>query len=463
MDRPGSLDLCMAQKANMEAIFHSVADGILTLDADLRVGHLNRSAQAMLGLSSEEAAGRAAGELLQGRLWNVEEQLRETVSGSGSGAAGRENLLTVGKDGELRVLLTTSRLFDRDGTVAGAVVVLRDVTRERELEATLDLRSRMHALVGTSHAMQELYRLIDQVASSDSTVLIQGESGTGKELVADAIHRSSPRAGRPFVKVNCSALSEGLLESELFGHAKGAFTGATHDRRGRFEMADGGTLLLDEIGDLPGRIQVKLLRVLQEREIERVGENRVRTVDVRILAATHRPLRQLVDAGQFREDLFYRLNVIPLPIVPLRDRREDIPALVSHFLEELRSVSGKSVRGVSPDALRILMDHRWPGNVRELRNAIEHAIVKSRGDELGFLDLPRELLTAVEATPGQPVGERERVLDALERSGWNRTRASRLMGIDRSTLWRRMRKLGIDPDRVGAGATATAGKRGEAE
>jgi PAS domain S-box-containing protein len=442
-DPAGSLEVCMAQKANMEAIFHGVADGIVTLDPELRVVHANRAAQRLLGHPEPELAGRPLAELLRGRLWDLEEALRETVS-TGDGVGGRENrLLLTDRDQELDVLVTTNLLRDRDGGVGGAVIVLRDVTRERKLEETLGRRERMHALVGTSRAMQDLYRLIEQVAATDSTILIQGESGTGKELVADAIHRCSARAGGPFVKVNCSALSEGLLESELFGHARGAFTGATHDRAGRFEQANGGTLLLDEIGDLSPGIQVKLLRVLQEREIERVGENRVRAVDVRILAATHRSLRRRVEEGSFREDLFYRLNVIPIHLVPLRQRREDIPALVKTFVEELREVTGKRARGVSGDAMRILMDHDWPGNVRELRNAVEHALVKSQGQVLQGEDLPREFLERIPTAPGPMPGERQRLLDALERSEWNRTRAAQDLGIDRSTLWRRMRKLGI--------------------
>jgi PAS domain S-box-containing protein len=249
----GSLEICMAQKANMEAIFHSVADGILTLDNDLRVVHMNRAAETILGVPTGDASGRPVTDVLPGRLWDVGELLRGTLA-TGEGAQARENLVAVRGDREIRVLLTTSRLQDRRGDVGGAVVVLRDITRERDLEARLGRRGHLHGLVGRSHAMQELYALIEDVARTDSTVLIQGESGSGKELAADAIHRASSRSGGPFVKVNCSALSEGLLESELFGHVKGAFTGADHDRVGRFELANGGTLLLDEIGDLTTRM-----------------------------------------------------------------------------------------------------------------------------------------------------------------------------------------------------------------
>jgi PAS domain S-box-containing protein len=459
--KAGSLEVCMAQKANMEAIFHSVADGILTVDNERRVVNVNQAAAEMLGLPEDEATGRPVAEVLPGRVWDVEELLAETLA-TGRATRGRENLIEGRGGRELRVLLTTSRLYDLTGEVGGAVVVVRDVTHVRELEVRLEQRTRLHSIVGKSHAMQEMFRLVEQVAPTDSTVLIQGESGTGKELVADAIHRSSRRADGPFVKVNCSALSEGLLESELFGHVKGAFTGALHDRKGRFELADGGTLLLDEVGDLPERIQVKLLRVLQEREIERVGDNRVRSVDVRILAATHRPLRRLVEEGRFRQDLFYRLHVIPIRVLPLRDRREDIPELVAAFVADLAPRSGKDIDRVSPDALRVLMDHRWPGNVRELRNAIEHAVVKGRGPLLLVEDLPRELIeesAGVARLARRPVpaasgpggapdapgadAERERLLEALERTAWNRTEAAALLGINRSTLWRKMKRFGL--------------------
>ncbi|HMB69668.1 MAG TPA: sigma 54-interacting transcriptional regulator, partial [bacterium] len=374
--KPGSLEICMAQKANMEAIFHSVADGILTLDNDLNVVHANRAALKMLGIRENELAGRPVSVLCGGPV-EIEPLLHRTLR-AGESVRRRECVLET-RGGDLRVELSTGRLMDLGGEVGGAVLVLRDITRVRDLEARLGDRARLHSVVGRSHAMQEIFGLIEQVAPTDSTVLIHGESGTGKELIADAIHRSSRRADGPFVKVNCSALSEGLLESELFGHVKGSFTGAHQDRKGRFEMADGGTLLLDEVGDLSEGIQVKLLRVLQEREIERVGDSRTRPVDVRILAATHRPLRRLVAEERFREDLYYRLNVIPLRVPPLRDRREDVPLLAARFLEELRGTTAKAVERISPDAMRVLMDHRWPGNVRELRNAVEHAMVKCRG------------------------------------------------------------------------------------
>ncbi len=467
VERVGSLEICMAQKANMEAIFHSVADAILTLDPQLRVLNLNQAGQEMLGLEERDVVSKPVADVLRGQLWDPHELVVETLR-SGEPARGRENVLLKSDGSEVRVQFTTSRLYEQDGRVGGAVVVLRDVTQVRELEVRLESRARLQGIIGRSHVMQEIFTLIEEVAPTDSTLLIQGESGTGKELVADAIHRSSRRQAGPFIKVNCSALSEGLLESELFGHVKGAFTGALNDRKGRFELADQGTLLLDEVGDLPERIQVKLLRVLQEREIERVGDNHVRKVDVRILAATHRSLRELVESGAFRQDLYYRLNVIPIHVPPLRERREDIPDLAAEFLRSLAENMGKRIERITPEALRVLMDHRWPGNVRELRNAIEHAAVKCRGSVLLLEDLPRELIEESvgivrlarggggrggrrEASRSAPAslkrrgeGGRDEILDALERSAWKRGEAAKLLGIDRSTLWRRMRKLGID-------------------
>jgi transcriptional regulator with GAF, ATPase, and Fis domain len=360
------------------------------------------------------------------------------------------------------MVISASPLLGRDQETAGLVMVLRDVTELRALEGRLRRRTSFHAIDGASDAIEELFSLVEQVAPTDSTVLILGESGTGKELVADALHRASSRSAGPLVKVNCSALSESLLESELFGHVRGAFTGAVAERAGRFELADGGTLFLDEIGDLSEHIQVKLLRVLQEREIERVGDTAVRKIDVRVVAATHKNLRDEVAAGRFREDLYFRLNVIPILVPPLRERLGDIPVLADRFREEMAARMGKSVDRIGADALRVLMDHRWPGNVRELQNAIEHAVVRSRGREIETGDLPREIRipgpdadldrepqavhsrALASSTDGE---ERRRLVAALVASGWNRTRTAARLGINRVTLWRRMRRLGIEEPR----------------
>jgi len=315
------------------------------------------------------------------------------------------------------------------------------------------------ALVGRSPQMVRVAEMISRVAPTDTTILIEGESGTGKELVARAIHGESPRADRPFVAINCGALPETLLESEMFGHVKGAFTGATATKKGLFEEADRGTLFLDEIGDTSTAIQIKLLRVLQEREIRRVGSNAPIKIDVRILAASHRSLEELVKEGRFREDLLYRLNVVTIPVPPLRERREDIPLLAAHFLEGAVKRLGKPVPTLSQEAMNLLLEYPWPGNVRQLENAIERAVLLATRETIFPGDFPPSLLrTGSAGEQGAPPPkllrledmEREHILSTLDDLGWNQARAAEALGIGRNTLWRKLKEYGIQPpDRQG--------------
>jgi DNA-binding NtrC family response regulator len=306
--------------------------------------------------------------------------------------------------------------------------------------------------------MQQVFERIRAASASEASVLIQGESGTGKELVAGAIHFNSHRSHMPLVTVNCSALSESLLESELFGHAKGAFTGAIKDRTGRFEEADGGTIFLDEIGEIGPQTQVKLLRVLQEREIERVGESKKRKIDIRILAATHQDLRERVLRGEFREDLYYRLKVFPIDLPPLRKRKEDIPLLINHFVRAQNQKTNKGINSVSQDCMRLFMDYSWPGNIREVENAIEHAFVLCSGDRIDVFDLPVEIRQANvsyiqtakgeinEAVAGEVSREeltREALLDLLVECGWNKAEVARRLGVSRTAVWKYMKKWEI--------------------
>jgi len=320
----------------------------------------------------------------------------------------------------------------------------------RELRAAAESRDRLGGLLGRSEAMQEVFRTIRRVAASRATVLIRGESGTGKELIARALHYASPRAAGPLVKVNCAALAESLLEAELFGHEKGAFTGAVASRKGRFELADGGSIFLDEIGDLPPHLQVKLLRVLQEREFERVGSSRPVKVDVRLLAATHRNLEALVRDGRFRDDLYYRINVVTIMLPPLRERREDLPPLIEHFLRTFAEKNGKTVRGVTREAREALLRYDYPGNIRELENLMERAVVLTRDDVIGMEDLPLTL----EAPPpesGEGAGliaaveglERRMIREALARAEGTQTRAAELLGISERVLRYKLRKYGL--------------------
>jgi two-component system response regulator HydG len=326
-------------------------------------------------------------------------------------------------------------------------------TEIRDLRARIEPTAEFSGLIGKDPKMQLIYKLIEDVAPTDATVLIQGESGTGKELVARAIHQHSPRREQPFVVINCSAYPSTLLESELFGHEKGAFTGASRRRAGRFEQAHGGTVFLDEIGEISQTAQIKLLRVLQSQRFERVGGEQTLTVDVRVLAATNKNLLDEVKGGQFREDLFYRLNVIPVQLPPLRDRQNDIPLLAKHFLRLFAERQKKDIQDFSSDAMRILLNHRWTGNVRELENTIEHAVVLAKGKSVEGVDLP--LLVAGQPAPASPspgktiTGNEARLLkEVLEECNWNKTEAAQRLGISRSTLYEKIKKYQLTPPTV---------------
>jgi len=315
----------------------------------------------------------------------------------------------------------------------------RALLHEEEMEALqgrVETAAGFGEIIGKDPKMQKVYKLIEDVAPTDATVLIQGESGTGKELVARAVHRLSPRRDQPFVVINCSAYPATLLESELFGHEKGAFTGATRQKPGRFEQANGGTIFLDEIGEIPPTAQIKLLRVLQTRRFERLGGEKTLNIDVRILAATNKDLKQEVGKGNFREDLYYRLNVIPITLPPLRERQNDIPLLSHHFLRHFAAQKGKDLAEMSSGAMRLLLDYSWPGNVRELENSIEHAVVLAKGRQLEPWDLPLAVQRH-SPIPPRTMAERElqALLEILEECGWNKKLAARRLGVSRSTIY----------------------------
>ncbi len=333
----------------------------------------------------------------------------------------------------------------------------RDMESEnRVLRAQLDAKYGLESIIGQSPPMQEVFDTIRQVSSSRATVLIQGESGTGKELVAHALHALSPRANQPFVAVHCAALTSTLLESELFGHEKGAFTGAAERRRGRFEMADGGSLFLDEVGEIDLNTQVKLLRVLEERRFERVGGQTTLDTDVRLIAATNRDLRQMVDDGAFREDLFYRLNVVVINLPPLRERRGDIALLAQHFIRSTAEENGKNLDGITPEAMNLLTSYDWPGNVRELRNVIERMVVLARGDRLTVRDMPSPVRDTLPRRGGTSMAElsleeaeKQLIVQALDTHGGNRTKAAEQLGISRRTLHRKLNEYGLREEKDG--------------
>jgi len=353
------------------------------------------------------------------------------------------------------ISISTALLKDDNGAVIGGVETFRDLTAVEELRKELEGRYTFQDILSRSHGMREIFDIVPEVAASESTVLIEGESGTGKELLARAIHNLSHRAEGPLVAVNCGALPDTLLESELFGHKAGAFTDARKDKPGRFALADGGTIFLDEIGDVTPAMQVRLLRVLQEKTYEPLGGTAPVSADVRIITATNRNLDELVAEGEFRQDLYYRINVVRLSLPPLRERKEDVPLLVDHFIARFNGLQGKNIGGMSDEVLACLMAHDYPGNVRELENIIEHSFVLCRGSviEAGHLPEPFRSAAGVGASPrgGATLEEMERVfiLAALRRHDWNRGAAARELGIHRSTLRRKMKTLGIEPPHDG--------------
>ena len=429
----------------LESIFSSVQDAIITVDPELRVLEVNKAAHRICGIA--EAQGKTLRECMGTCSGGCLEALQITLQDK---SIVHEHQVECGLPDTEPMFSTVncSPLISRNGTFLGAVLVIRDITRLTRLETVLRDRQYYQGIVGKSEKMQQMYALLRSLADVHATVLITGESGTGKEKIAHALHYGGKRADKPFVKVNCSALAETLLESELFGHVKGAFTGAERDSVGRFEAADGGTILLDEIGDISHGIQLKLLRVLQEKEIERVGEHVPRKVNVRVIASTNKDLKKAIAAGAFREDLFYRLNVVNVQSPPLRDRVEDIPALVDHFCMLFSESYRKGIDSVTPEVLRAFMEYPWPGNVRELEHTMERAFVICRSRSIGLEHIPSEIgeystRRRVINVPGRAVEDREAALEALRATGWNVAKAARMLGVSRWTLYRRLDEFGL--------------------
>lgn len=430
-------------QAHLEAVFRSVRDVIVTIDQDRQLIEFNAAAETLCGFERSQV-GRPfapAGERCQ-RLCGA--ALRQTLADRSPQFLERFECRP--PQGGARVMtLNTAPLFDAEDCFLGAVVVMRDETRLNALECDLQQRPRFHNLIGISPRMQAIYGLLDKLAQVPTTVLVIGESGTGKELIVDALHHMGERRGGPLVKVNCAGLSENLLETELFGHVRGAFTGAVKDAPGRFELARGGTIFLDEIGDISPRMQLRLLRVLQQKVIERVGDARPIAVDVRVVAATNQDLAAKIRRGEFREDLFYRLKVVQVALPPLRERRQDIPLLVEHFRQQFNRKFSRKVRGLTPEVEKILLAAPWPGNIRELEHVLEHAFILCQGDLLTVADLPPELLarpdTILAGSEPPDSLDLSALQQALQQAGDNKAKAARLLGISRRTLYRKLEQL----------------------
>ncbi len=440
-----------------KTVLDTVQEALLILSPEGQIISMNRAAEAVTGYTVEELVGENCtlldcdGCKLYGRGPG-----KDWCKLFVDGRVLSKRCHITSKSGErVTVLKRATVLEDAEGRTLGAVETLNDITemiqKENEivsLRRSLTKEEGFHGLIGHPPVMQRLYELTENIAQSEAPVLITGESGTGKELVARAVHKLSLRSDKPFIKVNCAALNQNLLETELFGHVKGAFTGAGRDRTGRFEAAHTGGIFLDEVGDVPLTTQVKLLRVLQEKEIERVGDHKSISVDVRFITATNRDLSQLMARGEFREDFFYRINVVPINLPPLRERAEDIPILAQGFMDRLSARTGKPIEGFSAKSLRIFLNYTWPGNVRELKNAIEYAFVLCGQGVIEPEHLPERI-----RGNGAPVktasvksgdSEREELIRALKQADGNQSRVARLLGVSRMTVYNRIKKLGID-------------------
>lgn len=426
-------------------ILNSIADGVFTIDLDFRITSLNRSGERILGILEQEAIGKLCWEVFHANICEHSCALKSTLE-TGENIVNR-TVYIVGASGErLPVSVSTAVLRDSKGRVVGGVETFRDLSEIEVLRKSIEFSYTFEDIISKSKSMREIFRILPDVAESESSVLIEGASGTGKELVARAIHNLSRRKERPLVVINCGALPENLLESELFGYKAGAFTDAKKNKPGKITAAEGGTIFLDEIGELPKSTQVKLLRFLQEKEYEPLGAVGPVKADVRVIAATNRTLDNEVNEGRFRDDLFYRLNVVNIELPMLKERKEDIPLLLDHFIKKFNALKGKNIEGIGDDAMNILMEYDYPGNIREMENIIEHAFVlcneayihteylpsKFRGDKSHY-DGP---LTLEEL-------EKVHIIRTLERNSWNRTKTAEDLGIDYSTLWRKVKKYNL--------------------
>jgi len=437
-----------------EIILDNIAEGVFTVDEEWRITSFNRAAEGIAGIKKHDALGKHCWEIFRASICENDCALRKTIE---TGAPRvNQTLFIISSEGErIPISITTALLRNEAGDVIGGVETFRDLSVVEELRKELKSRHQFYDIISKNPDMIRLFNMLEQVAESSSTVLLEGESGTGKELFARAIHSLSGRKDGPLVTVNCGALPDTLLESELFGYKAGAFTDAKKNKPGRIALAQGGTLFLDEIGDISPALQVRLLRVLQEKTYEPLGGTHPEKADVRVVAATNRNLQTLVSEGTFRSDLYYRINVVRLLVPPLRERAEDIPLLANHFIRKFNILNGKDIQGLSPEVLAILMSHSFPGNVRELENIIEYATVVCKNSYITVEHLPEQLLPGTRGAKNITLQrnydgkfswvdlERSFLIETLNENRWSRAATARQLGIHTSTLWRKMKRLNI--------------------
>ena len=445
------------QKQQIDVVLNSINEGVFTVDQNFRITSFNRAAERITGISRQQVLGRACCDVFHADICESACALRRTFATGRPVVNATANIVNNQGD-RVPIRISTAILKNTAGDTIGGVETFQDLSQVEQLQKELESRYTFEDIVGRSSAMMQLFKVLPQIAESDSTVLIQGASGTGKELFDRAIHNLSPRRKKRFVAVNCAALPDALLESELFGHKAGAFTDAKRDKAGRFELADGGTIFLDEIGDISSAMQMRLLRVLQDHFIEPLGAVQPKPVNIRVVAATNKDLANLVKSGQFREDLFYRIRVIHMNLPTLKERREDIPLLIDHLVGKFNRLQTKDIAGTSPEVIARLMAYEFPGNVRELENIIEQAFVLCRTGRIELRHLPPELRSDKESV-GQRIGsmnlrvmEKQMMAEALRIYQGNRKMAAGSLGIDVATLFRKIKAHGIEaPESDGRG------------
>jgi len=430
-----------------EAVIHSISDGVFTVDSQWRITCFNRAAEEITGVSRSEALGRRCYEVIKSNICKDACVIQYTID-TGRPVVNLVVYFTDKQGLQIPVSVSTALFRNKKGELIGGVETFRDLRRLEEYRKQIEKSYSFEDIISKSKKIRHILDILPTIAVNESSVLITGESGTGKELFARALHNLSERSRKPFIAINCGGFPETLIESELFGYEAGAFTGATRAKPGRFALAEGGTLFLDEIGDLPPLLQVKLLRVLQEKTYEPLGSIRSLKADVRIIAATHRNIEAMVAEETFRQDLYYRINVIKLEIPPLRERMEDVPLLIKHFVGRFPSILDKDISGISPDALNILMSYDYPGNVRELENIIEHGCVLCPGSLIRAKDLPdwlRPPSKEISAASSLEEVEKQFIISVLTKNNWNRLAAAKELKIHKTTLFRKIKKLRIYP------------------
>ena len=449
------IDRIHYEERSLKIILDNLDVGIFTVDKGGRITFFNTAAEKISGFNRREILGEPCSIIFGGEKAQEICSMQDTIV-NGQPRSSRQGKMMTRDGGTMPIRAKYMALRNEKGTIVGGLTTFHDLTLVQQLKQAMKDRYTFHDMIGKSPTMHQIFEMINVVAATDATILIEGATGTGKDLLAKVIHSASQRVDKPFVKVNCAAIPDNLLESEMFGYVKGAFTGAERDKTGRFQEADGGTIFLDEIGDLPLALQAKLLRVLEDKEFYRLGSRHTVNVNVRIISASNRNLENLVAKRLFREDLYYRLNLFQIELPELKDRKVDLPILIGHILRRLSAANGSRLPDVSEKVMEILLNYHYPGNVRELENILEHALIICQGDTIQLRHLPEYLqsrpATRMHGAPAEaplPYGlanrEREKVIAMLQQHNWHRSKTARALGMDRTTLWRKIKKYGIEP------------------